>query len=127
MKRFLKLLTGPFAFVLAFAVFGTPSAPGATVAPTVGGVAHAYVGTNCGRAYAFQGHEQAQACLGSWFNHVDWHDFRCSMYSGMIGVGGLLGAGGAASSLLFGVGAPITMVGAIISGIGAGATWISGC
>ena len=63
MKHYLKLLTGPFAFVLAFAVFGTPSAPGATVAPTVGGVAHAYVG-HCGRAYAYQGHEQARRALG---------------------------------------------------------------
>ena len=127
MKHYLKLLTGPFAFVLAFAVFGTPSAPGAAVAPTVGGVAHAYVG-HCGRAYAYQGHEQARACLGlSWVDDIHWDDIRCSIYSGMMGMGGLLSAGGFASSWLFGVGAPAIGVGSVLSGLGAGASWISGC
>ena len=127
MKHYLKLLTGPFAFVLAFAVFGTPSAPGATVAPTVGGVAHAYVG-HCGRAYAYQGHEQARACLGlSWVDNIDWDDVRCSIYSGMMGIDGLLSAGGVASSWLFGIGAPAIGVGSVLNGFGAGAHWISGC
>ena len=124
MKRFLKLLTGPFAFVLAFVVFGTPSAPGVAVAPTVGGVAHAYVGTNCGRAYAFHGHEQARACLGlGWVDRVDWHDLRCSIYSGMTGIGGILVAGGLMATY-FGIGGPIAAVGGALGGVGTAGGWL---
>lgn len=127
MKHFLKPLAGPIAFALAILVFGTPSAPGAALIPGLGGDAHAYFGSVCGRAYAYQGSGAARACLASPFRSINWHRTRCNVYSGMMGVGGLLGAGGAASSLLFGVGAPVVMAGAIINGIGTGASWLSGC
>lgn len=42
MKTNSKLKQGLGAFVLAFALFGMPNAPGSAFVPTVGGNAHAY-------------------------------------------------------------------------------------
>lgn len=126
MKHFLKPLAGPIAFALAVLVFGTPSAPGAALIPGLGGDAHAYFGSVCGRAYAYQGSGAARACLASPFRSINWHRTRCNVYGGMVGVGGFLVAGGYLASL-FGPGLPIATGGGILGGLGAGASWLEGC
>ena len=48
MKKLSKMLAVPAAFVVAFMLFGTPAAPGATVLPdNVGDAACADTGGNC--------------------------------------------------------------------------------
>ena len=46
MKHHLKFLVAPAAFVLAFLLFGAPSAPATDIVPTIDGMAYAD-GTLC--------------------------------------------------------------------------------
>lgn len=55
MKHQLKFLTAPAAFVLAFLLFGAPTAPVADIVPTVNGTAYAD-GTICYGGYGPDGY-----------------------------------------------------------------------
>ena len=56
MKHQLKFLVAPAAFVLAFLLFGAPSAPATDIVPTVNGIAYAAYENICYGGYGPDGY-----------------------------------------------------------------------